>query len=250
MYTTVAWYEVAAKTLAALNAVADEHVTIVADDITIPIDLDQVIGIQITGDAVSRARLSSPSLRRIWLEELSPITNPAALAPEPNRVGLIKRFDSPLPLVASEKLNAVVTCTTSACVVAFLGDGPIAPVEGDIRTMRATAAIVGVAGSWESGVLTFSQTLPAGRYQVVGMRCIYNHGIAARLLFVGQWARPGCVCTPERAGENDEPFRMGTPGVLGEFEFDQPPQMEVLAFNTDAVQEVYLDLIQIREGRS
>lgn len=251
VYTTVAWYEAAAKTLEAIDAVPDEHVTGTGDDITIPIDLDQVVGIQLTGTTLARARLSSPSLRRIWLEELNPFASIAGMPPGGDSIGLIDRKADPIPLTASEKLNIIVTCAAAgACAVLFLADGAIEPAHGDIRTIRATAAIADAAGEWVSGPLTFSQTLPAGRYQVVGMKVIDAHGIAARLLFVGQWPRPGCVCAPALGSINDDPFRLGKPGVLGEFEFDQPPQMEVLSDGTGTSQEVYLDLIQVRAGRS
>jgi len=251
VYTTVAWYEAAAKTLEAIDAVPDEHVTGSGDDITIPIGLDQVVGIQLTGATLARARLSSPSLRRIWLEELNPFASTLGLIPSDPIIALIDRMADPIPLTASEKLNVLVTCAAAgACAVVFLADGPIEPVHGDIRTIRATATIADEAGKWVSGPLAFDQTLPAGRYQVVGFRCLDAHGIAARLLFVGQWPRPGCVCGDDVEAIADTPFRWGNPGVLGEFEFDQPPQMEVLSDGTGVAQEVYLDLIQVRAGRS
>ena len=250
MYTTLAWYEAAAKTLEAINAVKDEHVTVSEDDITIPIGFANVIAALLTGSGLSRARLSSPSLRRIWLEELNPFASNISLIPGDPFVGIIDRMEDPIPLTESEKLNILVTTTTSACAVIFLGDGPITRAHGDIRTIRADASIADVAGSWESGPLSFSQTLPAGRYQVVGMRVIDAHGIAARLLFVGEWARPGCVCAGDVEAIRDTPFRLGNPGALGEFEFDQPPQLEILSDGTGTSQEVFLDVIQVRAGRS
>lgn len=251
MYTTVAWLEVAAKALEALNAVADEHITVSGDDITIPIGLDHVLAIQGTGNRLTRAFLSSPSLRRMWLEDLQPFTAMGGLVPMRGTVSLIDYKEDPIPLVASEKLNAIAECDAEgACIVAFLGDGPITPVHGDIRTLRATAAITTEVGVWKSGPLSLSQTLPAGRYQVVGMRPVSELGIAARLLFVGQWARPGSVCTSSLAGINAQAFRRGKFGAFGEFEFDQPPQMEVLGGGVELEQEVFLDLIQIRAGRS
>ena len=251
VYTVVAWYEAAAKTLAVIDAVPDEHVTVSGDDITIPIGLDQVVAAQLTGTTLARARLSSPGMRRIWLEELNPFASITSMIPGGDSIGLIDKKADPIPLTASEKMNVLVTCAAAgACAVLFLGDGPIEPVHGDIRTLRADAAVADEAGKWVSGTLSFSQTLPAGRYQVVGLRVIDAHGIAARLLFVGQWSRPGCVCAPALTSINDDPFRLGKPGVLGEFEFDQPPVLEVLSDGTGTAQEVFLDLIQVRAGRS
>lgn len=249
-YTVVAWYEVAAKTLAAINAVADEHITVAGDDITIPIGLGNVIAVQVTGSTLSRAQLVSPSLRSLFLEEIQPFAATASLIPTGEDHEWVNRFASPIPLVESEKLNAVVTAGTSACLVAMLADGPVTPVAGNIRTIRATGAAADTAGTWVSTPLTLSQTLPAGRYQVVGFRCVDAHGIAARLLFVGGTWRPGAVCAPDVLSRNDQDFRMGRPGVMGEFEFDQPPQMEILSDGTGTSQEVFLDLIQIRAGRA
>jgi hypothetical protein len=249
VYTTVAWYQVAALTLAELNAVADEHLTVSGKDITIPIGLPNVIALMASGATLSRARLVSPSLRSLFLEEIQPFANSAALTPTGEDHEIVERFANPIPLVESEKLNAVVTCGTSGCVVAMLADAPITPVTGNIRTLRATASIADSAGAWASGTLSLAQTLPAGRYQVVGLRVVDAYGIAARLIFVGQPWRPGVPCAPSILSRNDQNFRLGRAGVLGEFEFDQPPQLEVLSIGTGTSQEVFLDLIQVRAGR-
>lgn len=253
MYTTVAWYEAATKALAAIDAVADEHITYSGDDITIPIGLGNVVAVQAAGQVLTRAQLVSPSLRGLFLEEIQPFASITEPLPTGEEHEWVNRFSSPMPLVESEKLNAYVTNTytdKAVCVVAMLADGPLVPVTGNIRTIRATGAADGDAGTWVSTPLSLAQTLPAGRYQVVGFRCVDDTGIAARLLFVGGTWRPGAFCAPSTLMRNDNDFRMGRAGVMGEFEFDQQPQMEVLCSATGGVQEVFLDLIQVRAGRA
>lgn len=202
-------------------------------------------------EAISRARLESPGLRRMWLEELSPL-NVGELFTAPTHCFVDRRVN-PLLLVASEKLNALMLATsvktTYGSVLVWLADGAPTPITGEVHTMRADATAPTNPDVWENEPIAFSQTLPAGRYAVVGMRVNHATGIAARLVFVGGTWRPGCPITLDVESEEPDVFRNGLLGSWGEFEFDQPPTVDLL-MKTVGPPEIYLDLIQVRAGRS
>jgi hypothetical protein len=254
--TTVAYYE--AQTLAAaylpIAAVADQHVRVVGDDIQMP-TLNQIValagGISST-TLLNQLRLSSPSLRERGLFQVSPV-NVAASNVEPGSPHrVVDLRDTPLVLVPGEQLNAEAlgTVTTEeAWCIAWLADGPIAPVKGNIFTVRVTGAAVALtAGAWNNRALTFEEDLPRGRYQLVGMRPESAGMIAARAVFVGGGWRPGALgCNVVEDLQNNI-FRYGNLGVLGEFEDIEPPTIDFLSVSADTLLYCYLDLIQVRKG--
>ncbi|MGH2668422.1 MAG: hypothetical protein ACRDH5_04755, partial [bacterium] len=115
---------------------------------------------------------------------------------------------------------------------------------------RATGATALVASSWTAVPLTFTEDLPRGRYQLVGLRARSAGLVAARAVFVGGPAgqRPGCLGNPTQQGVAHDMFRHGQLGVWGEFEDNEPPQIECLAVSADAAEDFHLDLIQTRSG--
>lgn len=247
-FTTVAYHKAAVSaTLLPIQPIADQHVTVKDNDLTIP-DLNFLVAALIFGNAPTQAQLRSPSLRRLILEDIGKM-----LATE-TCVGAVDvledKRDNPLELTVSEKLNVYTIHTLDGWALIWLADGPVTPVTGDIRTVKCTVVTHGAADVWTNSALTLSQTLPAGRYQVVGMRAFGTNLLAVRLVFVGGTWRPGVP-----AGDSiDDPevpqFRNGRFGAFGEFEFDQPPSVDLLGTGVSAAEEIYLDLIQIRAGRT
>ncbi|MAH48063.1 hypothetical protein CMI37_19730, partial [Candidatus Pacearchaeota archaeon] len=126
----------------------------------------------------------------------------------------------------------------------WLSDGALAPVNGDIRTIRATLAISLVVTGWTNGAITFPVSLKAGRYQVVGMRCVSTNGVFARLVFPGQAWRPGVPIVNDEVDRDAPLFRNGAAGVWGEFDSASPPTVDAIGV-TDSSQELFLDLIYI-----
>jgi len=263
-FTTVAFFKDGANsTLDAIQPVADEHVTVSGNDLTVP-ELNHIVYVAASGVDASRVQLQAPSLRRLWLEDIGEMGNGGLLGAV-NHIGVDYRED-PLPLEVSEKLNVYTIHTSDMYVMINLADGAISPVHGDIRTIKATTTLALKEGQWVHGTLSFAQTLPAGRYQVVGFRAVGTGGryqvvgfravgtgvMAARLVFVGYTWRPGVPGVSSLVEPGDEIFRRGKFGVFGEFEFDQPPSIDILGDRDEASateKEFYLDLIQIRAGR-
>jgi hypothetical protein len=154
-------------------------------------------------------------------------------------------WNTPLALQPLEPLDVFIQNGAAVMNRAFLWlcDGPPKPVTGKIYTVRFTTSISTATASWVNGVLTFGQTLPAGHYQVVGMRVWSSNSVAARLFFVGGAWRPGVPA--ETAEDNNEwtDFRFGNTGVWGEFDNTTPPSIDIMGI-TDTAQVGFLDLIK------
>lgn len=254
-FTTVAFFE--AQTVAAayvpIAAIADQHLRISGDDIQLP-TLSQIAliagGCSDTA-GLPRMRVTSPSLREKGLYEVSPIAVATATV-EPNAVHqLIDLRRNPLKLVVGEQLNAEVLSTVTteeAWLIAWLTDAPIAPITGEVFTVRATGAATLVAGAWTNAALTFSEDLPRGRYQIVGMRAISAGLVAARCVLVGGGWRPGVLGNDGSDDQASDIFRMGNMGIFGEFEDIEPPTIDFLSVSADTAEVVYFDLVQLRKG--
>jgi len=246
-FTTVAFHKAAASaTLLPLQPIADQHVTARDNDLTVP-ELNALVAALVFGVAPTQAQIRSPSLRAMILEDIGKtiVTEVCAGAVD----ALVDRREDPLICEIAEKLNVYTIHTTDGWALLWLADGPVAPVHGDIRTLRATTGHTTVQDVWTNVALTFDQTLPAGRYQVVGMRAHGTALLAARLVFIGYGWRPGVPAGADINAVEVPQFRKGRFGAFGEFEFDAPPTVDLLGTGVTSVEEIYLDLIQVRAGR-
>lgn len=256
MYTLVAWDadgNVARDTLTEITGEPDDHVRVIGNDIYVP-ELNKLIGayalhrdVDTNGDG-RQVRLSSPSLRKVFLQEYMKCnTQPLEFNPE---VGLNMHPLNPIPLETNEALTAslvnAAVATTRVIIGAFIADGAVIPITGDIHTVRCTTVITGTAGVWDSGNITFTQDLPVGRYQIVGAS-VWAGGTIGLFRFIpvgGRW-RPGGVSKQSFTYGEPEIFRYGKLGVWMEFDQLTPPRLEVLNTNTEANPELYLDLIKV-----
>jgi hypothetical protein len=158
---------------------------------------------------------------------------------------------NPLPLAVGESVNYESDGGAGAGVgqqtgVILLGDGPVQSIAGQIRTIRATAAIAGTEAAWVSGALTFSEDLPTGIYQVVGARCEADNPGAFRLIFVAGGPRPGSLSALDDDGGDVSGSRMGMWGIWGQFDTNQPPTLEVLSIaGAGTAQVLYLDILRV-----
>jgi len=245
-FTLVAFAETqAAGTLVNVAGLADPHVRVAADDIYVPDPLPFLAAYHALVDTlVTQARIESPTLRRLANIDVIPLD----LGTEPGTPPLfVSIISNPKALEGSEGLNFKATCgqAFTARLLAWLSDGPLAPVTGEIFTVKATGTTTLVASAWTNGAITFEQALPRGRYQVVGMRAKSAGLVAARLVFSGYAWRPGCIgCDAYNDIERIE-FRGGRMGVWGEFDHDLPPTVDYLSISADTAEEIWLDLIKI-----
>jgi hypothetical protein len=249
VFSLFAWSESIAEggAYADLKAVEDPTVTIEADTIYVPALINLIGAYAALGSTAIAAYLDSPSLRARHYNWIAPIQK--GLAPSGAESFRLHPL-SPVPLVQYEGLKAYSKADPEKeeqhTIIAFLSDGPIAPVSGEIHTIRASASIEEVAGEWASGPLTFEQPLPSGTYNVVGARvkCDGN-GIAFRFIPIGQVWRPGALCVNDVGAKELDETRFGGLGVWFSFDPRTPPTLEVLASAAGGTsQEVLIDLIK------
>jgi hypothetical protein len=228
-------------------ALVDPHVRVVGDDIVVPAVLPYVGGVYAIGSQISRAQLVSPSIRRRYPLEITPIE----IAAEPaDPVKFNPFFGSPIGLDADEALNAQAAEDGAGAgrstVLVWLCDGATSPISGEeMFTIRATNSSTLTAFAWTNGALTLSDTLPAGTYAVVGMRVSSAGMLAARLVFSQYPWRPGCIGSDTLGEQGASIFRMGNLGVWGNFEHNTPPTVDFLSVSADTSQTVDLDLVLV-----
>lgn len=256
MLETIAWYQSVdpAGATVQLNAVADQSVRVSGADIYCP-PLTQCIALAGGADATVAPfmRFASPSQRRRTATYINPLNTASAAAVKPVSPHAVADFRfNPIPLISGEQLNMELNSNPAAAQiqwgVAWLSDAPVKPIDGPIFTVRATGATTLVAGSWSNVPLTFTEDLPRGRYQIVGMGAISTGCIAARVVFIGGQFRPGVLGQATIATIANSIFRNGTFGIFGEFEDTDQPTVDFLSVSADTTQEVYFDLIQVRDG--
>jgi len=245
-FTTVAFSESQdSAVLVNIAAVADPHVRVVGDDIYVPGALPNLAGYYFGGANFTQGQVSSPSLRTLANIDVEP----ADLADEPASPPAVHDlFASPKPLEGGEAINTLMAEDAAGAsrvnAILWFSDGPIAPVTGDIFTVRATGATTLVANAWTNGALTFTQTLRRGTYQIVGMRAQSAGLRAARLVAPGETWRPGCLGCDADGDIENQVFRRGKAGVWATFSHDAPPTVDFFSASADTSEVVHLDLIK------
>lgn len=234
----------------AAPAVADASMTRTANanQYLMPADL-LVIGAVAWNDTITRARLNFPSYRDVGLPEIFPL-NRTALSTVDYDVciwgvnGPRVRKTEELGVDTSNGASTVDNVTVGLFVADRIDGIPA----GRRFTVRGTALQTLVLNAWSIGTLTLDQTLPFGRYGVIGMQAACANGLLARLVFPNssQW-RPGCpVGDTILVNDFRQNFRQGQFGLLGTFDQTSPPQVEILGGAAGAqTPAVILDLVEL-----
>lgn len=255
-----AFYEKIDAAGALVNAAAltDPIITTSGDNLTVP-SLNQIIaliaGVASGGDGYGR--LASPSLLRRTRYYVAPVNgNADADAELDDPPAFLDLRENPLPLVTSEDAQFLVesdtTTTEAQWLLMCLSDGQIEQVpQGGIFTLRATNTSTLTADAWSNQALTLQENLPAGRYAIVGARIVGADMVAARFVFRGGsgW-RPGAPAVVDDDSLDIPMFRNGGMGDWGQFEHNELPSVDFLAHSATSDHDVYLDLVQVREGPS
>ncbi len=237
-----------ANAFQAIAAVGDPALTIAGNDLRVPPGLTNLIGetALINDASLVRAQLQSPSLRGIFNRDIEPVIQGKVL---PGNQPYVMHADSPIVLQPNESLNLFAQSNPAGAVIhaglVWLADGARKEVNGNIFTIRWTAAAALAAGVWVNAAIVFSQVLPAGSYQVVGMRARGANLLAARLVFPGQGFRPGAPGVGAIGTFDNQDFRYGDLGVWGQFDNTAPPTIDFLG-DTDVAQTGVLDLIKVK----
>jgi hypothetical protein len=244
----VVGYETSASeaALTAITPIPDGIVQIQTNDILVPDKVNNVgfaMAMINSAAATLRAQLTSPSLKAVVPLDISPITNGLVWGSLPRVMNML---DAPLPVVVAEPLDLMIQNGGAVMNRGFITfcDGPVKPVTGKSYSLRFTTSITLVTASWVNGALTFGTALPAGNYQVVGMRMWSANGVYARLFFKGSFFRPG-VPMLNAEDNNEWPiFRSGNSGVWDQFNNVTPPSLDIMGI-TDSAQVGYLDVIKV-----
>lgn len=236
---------------APLAAVQDPAINTRGDDIRIASQIPFIYGAAgLTAAAVyTSSQLRSPSLRTLNNLFVRPLVNAVTFG-DPPEVALFPM--NPRGMVPAEDVQFWTNSTPGAGAEAHYGlvwmcDGPLAPVNGEIFSVGATAASTLVAGTWVNSPITFDQALPSGTYQCVGMRVEGANLVCSRLVFPGggdNSFRPGVPGSTASTVVDADFMRYGKLGVFGTFNQDNPPTLDNLGV-TDTAQTVVLDLIKI-----
>jgi len=232
----------------AIPGVQDAAITVSGNDIRVPKPLPFVVGYGgvINDASLIRAELQSPSLRATFNLDVEPLVQ-GKIFTNPQLFNII--IGNGVPVMPDESLNWFVQSDPAAAAIHYglvlLADAPLQPVKGNYYSIRATSAVTLVAGTWVNGPLTFLQVLPAGSYQVVGMRARGTNLLAARLVFVGGTYRPGVPGVSAIGGLDNDYQRFGNMGVFGQFDNTTPPTVDCLG-DTDAAQSFIFDLIKVK----
>ena len=203
----------------------------------------------VRGVNVTAARLNSPNLRAVGPPQLWPIDTAAS---PPNLPPLIRyRACGPVippfdPFVV--EVTTAVAVAADAQAVFLFGDKVPEPDTRPSRTILANATITQVNNVWVAGQMTLPQTLPAGRYAIVGLAVFGAGLLAARLIFPTQMERPGVLAQQLFSEYDDSDYRYGQFGVIGEFTNIQLPALEVFGFAAGAAQTIYLDIVQLSQS--
>lgn len=200
------------------------------------------------------ARFNVPTWNTLGRQQIWPLEQSATI---PDLPQMLDYRDFPLAFPKREEIAIEASCSAAGPEQheAFLW---IAPPglnrnlpRGQQRIMvRATAAAPGTTLVWGAlGAITFAENLRGGYYSLIGAQCFDAGTLAIRFLFPrgpqygGRVLRPGILCT-EAIANSPLKENMGGFGVLGAFDTDEPPQIEIYANATGAsVQELRLDLI-------
>jgi len=237
-----------ANAFQAIPAVQDQVLTVSGNDLRVPKALTQLVGeTAVINDAsLVRAQLQSPSLRGVLNRDIEPVIQGKVVG---SNFRNILHPDCPIALDGDESLNLFVQSDPAAAAIHYglvwLADGSLKPVTGPIFSVRWTAAAALAAGTWVNAPIVFSQVLPAGSYQIVGMRARGANLLAARCVFVGSAFRPGVVAVPAIGSTDHDYQRFGGMGVFGQFDNTTPPTMDFIG-DTDVAQVGILDLIKVK----
>lgn len=238
---------IATATETQLAAVADD-ILVIQQSGFVPQDNMAIAIAFALGTNLQYAYLTTPTFRQVTTPFLRPTNQGATF---PSFGGLCDYRQNPLKVKPQEVLAAyayqdAVGAENEFVGVALQQSYTPAP-QGDIYTMRATSTTAAVASAWTQLTMTWQNTLPSGRYAVVGWELQGAAGIASRLILPGQTLRPGSIVVSADSVQGPPAFRKGGMGLWGYFTSVNLPKVEVYATAATASWTAYLDLIRLTD---
>lgn len=246
MHHTPAWSEdVATATFEDIAPVTDGILTIQNNHFIPRLDFRLYTAAVMATD-IQRASISTPTLRQLSPPFMRPVmaglvpTSPAQIALwDRNPLRLLKEEEVTIEALHDAGVNQRITIGQT-----WMHQFQATPA-GDIITMRGTSTSTATANAWTQLTMTWADTLPQGRYAVVGMVHFSANAQLARCILEQEFYRPGSVSISDLGNAGHPIFRMGGLGQWGFFNSYAMPNIEALCNGADATHEVYLDFVRV-----
>lgn len=212
----------------------------------------RVLAAYVQGVTTNRAQLQSPSLRNLAYPEIAPIQI-TAVDPMVSQANFRKYYGNGPRLVMNEAFGIYASNSSGAAVSKtyaglWLANQFTPSPQGQVTTLVGTSTNVLVVESWTLSSIAFETQIPAGRYSIIGCRIQCDDATFARLVFPGSTNfRPG-VTVQADAGDKTwlDQFNDGSMGEFGQFDFNNPPQLEVFGHTAGSeAATVFLDVVKI-----
>lgn len=210
-----------------------------------PQDLTLLYGLSFGSD-IYEARIVTPTLRELSPHYLRPVNVSSTIG---SNAAFVDESDFALKLKAREGIEVQVAnsgaAANTATVILGLLVRPIDPPRGERRRVKLTGSTTLTANVWTNVGLTQANTLPAGRYAVVGMQAFGTTLYACRLRFPDSAWAPGVPCVQSVSQRPPDTMRQHDWGVFGYFDQSAVPTLECLASAGDTSQTLFLDLVRL-----
>lgn len=239
----VAYFESmsAGAALSQVNALSDPMVSIRNNNFILQQDA-RLAWFWAGGANLTRARLVTPSFRQVTNSEIRPYDTAANPSDDPN----VAFFDEAAPMLrAQEEIEFQTTNTLGTGsedhygIMALNFGNAVSRPAGQSWILRGTSTTNTTADTWSILTVTWDDDLPGGNWIVTGLEHQSSDAIAARLIFDGQFFRPG-VLGITALGNRTHPLFSKTPMVMGRFTAFRFPEVEVLTEAADNAHEIYM----------
>lgn len=225
--------------------------------LNIPVQLPMLHSVFGVGVSLVHVRAQTPQFLPFPYPAFSPNNRGSAFESPPR----IWDFSaSPLLMKGTDELDIFVTQNSGGAeteyVAVNLTDGNrITPPVGRFFTVHGTASVTLTAARWTSVSWTFDQTIPAGRYAIVGARCFSASGRFFRVIPTEPPNyRPGGTMVQAYDGIDPGAQRyfdylggstMPNWGVWVYTNSYVMPQCELFATAADTAEEIWFDMVLI-----
>jgi len=246
MFHTLAFYGASiGSSYEAVSGVTDGLFTLTTDSKFVVGDNLYVFAGWAGGGDLTGARVSSPSLVRRGRPLLRPWTLSSTPGNDPNMAVLL---DRPTLIPKAEKFTLEAQASgTSVHGVLFVLKEPLrqVPAKGDFLTLSGNSSASSTANQWTEVSVNWDETLPNGKYAVIGSECHSTDAVAHRWIFDSQQLRPGGLSTTSGGERTHSLFYDGKLGVWGEFTAQVPPRLEVFTTGISSDHTVYLQVVRV-----
>jgi hypothetical protein len=165
----------------------------------------------------------------------------------------------PIAMKPTDELDIFTTQNSGGAETEYVGvnitDGPPTPVPAGMRfTVHGAATTTLAAAKWSTVNFTYDQTIPAGRYAIVGMRAFAATGKFARLIPTeAPNYRPGGIVTQaydaiDPHGQRGWDYLGQTDASWGVWIYTNSyvmPQVEFFSTSADTAEEIWFDMVLV-----